>query len=233
MKYDLLSVDRDAKTKKGTARGYLTGVLYLSPAKEADGVHDMCGGRSPECTLACLYKSGFAEVYPAVIEARIERTLDYIAGFEGFVQRLARDAEKLIVEAESRGLKPAMRPNGTSDQPKLARAIAARFPRLQVYDYTKLDRPWERAAHNYHLTYSFSGENLAKCFRALDRGINVAVVFHEGKLPRKWHGVRVINGDKDDLRFLDPSGVIVGLRPKGQRIQQLEPGGFVQIGRAA
>lgn len=43
---------------------------------------------------------------------------------------------------------------------------------------------------------------------------NVAVVFKD-KLPSKWMSRRVIDGDKHDLRFLDPKGVIVGLVAKG------------------
>ena len=113
-KYDLLSVDRDAKTKKGKAYGWLTAILFLSPAKEADGIHEMCGGRSDECTLACLNHSGMSEVYPSIIEARVQKTLDYIADFSGFCDRLERDTEKLLIEAESRSLKPAERLNGTS-----------------------------------------------------------------------------------------------------------------------
>jgi hypothetical protein len=33
-------------------------------------------------------------------------------------------------------------------------------------------------------------------------------------LPSTYKGYTVIDGDKDDLRFLDPKGVIVGLRYK-------------------
>ena len=37
----------------------------------------------------------------------------------------------------------------------------------------------------------------------LDTGVNMAVVFRD-KLPATFRGLRVIDGDKDDLRFLDP-----------------------------
>ena len=37
-----------------------------------------------------------------------------------------------------------------------------------------------------------------------------------GELPKTWQGKPVINGDESDLRFLDPKGVIVGLKAKGQ-----------------
>jgi hypothetical protein len=35
-------------------------------------------------------------------------------------------------------------------------------------------------------------------------------------LPATWNGITVIDGDISDLRFLDPRGVIVGLRGKGE-----------------
>jgi hypothetical protein len=229
MHYDLLSVDRDAKTKKGKRWGFLTAVLYMSPALEADGIHDMCGGRSKECTKTCLHISGNSEIYPHILEARRRKTLDYLENFDAFVQRLSWDTDKLIRDAENRGLKPCERPNGTTDQPKLARAMAKRFPFMPFYDYSKLDRAWERTMENYHITFSFSGENYRECDRAMDHGLNVAVVFRGG-LPKTWRGVPVIDGDKSDLRFKDPAGVVVGLKEKGRRIRQLPVGGFVQIG---
>lgn len=50
---------------------------------------------------------------------------------------------------------------------------------------------------------------------AIEHGNNVAVVFR-GPLPKTWANRRVIDGDRDDLRFLDPMGVIVGLKAKGR-----------------
>jgi hypothetical protein len=44
---------------------------------------------------------------------------------------------------------------------------------------------------------------------------NLAVVFR-GTMPEKFLGRKVINGDKDDLRFLDPKNVVVGLKAKGK-----------------
>jgi hypothetical protein len=48
----------------------------------------------------------------------------------------------------------------------------------------------------------------------MEKGANVAVVFKD-KLPRTWMDRRVIDGDKHDLRFKDPRGVVVGLVAKG------------------
>ena len=36
------------------------------------------------------------------------------------------------------------------------------------------------------------------------------------ELPNEFLNLKVIDGDKDDLRFLDPASVIVGLKAKGK-----------------
>tara|TARA_R100000654_G_scaffold47993_2_gene74179 strand:+ start:2986 stop:3174 length:189 start_codon:yes stop_codon:yes gene_type:complete len=35
-------------------------------------------------------------------------------------------------------------------------------------------------------------------------------------MPKKFRGLDCIDGDKDDLRFLDPKGVVVWLSAKGK-----------------
>jgi hypothetical protein len=116
------------------------------------------------------------------------------------------------------GMKPAIRLNGTSDLPWLAMELAAAFPEVEFYDYTKHPKPWLRTLPNYHLTFSHSGHNMQDCSEALEHGINVAVVFTTRRgeaLPETWNGFPVIDGDLHDCRFLDPKGVVVGLRAKG------------------
>jgi hypothetical protein len=227
----LLSVESDAKTSKGTALGYLTGILYLAPATEADGIHNLCPMASEECRTACLYSAGMAAVFASIKRARVAKTLQFLNEPEAFKAALVADIQKLIRTAKKRGLKPAVRINGTSDLPKLALELVAQFPEVQFYDYTKIPQPWKRAAANYHVTFSHSGENLADCLEALQHGINVAVVF-AGALPETWNGYRVVNGDESDLRFLDAQGVIVGLKTKGEA-KAMTAGGFIQIGVAA
>ena len=46
------------------------------------------------------------------------------------------------------------------------------------------------------------------------------------KLPKKWLGRRVIDGDVSDLRHLDPKKVVVGLIAKGKAKKDFN--GFVQ-----
>jgi hypothetical protein len=155
----------------------------------------------------------------------------YITARKEFIAALKRDVAKLAKTAREMRMKPAVRLNGTSDQPKLARELATAFPDAQFYDYTKIPKPWMRVMPNYHLTFSFSGTNMAECMKALDHGVNVAVVF-AGELPATWQGYRVVDGDQSDLRFLDAKGVIVGLSTKGDA-KKLTAGGFVQIGKVA
>jgi hypothetical protein len=183
---------------------------------------------SEECKRACLYGAGMAGVFPSIKQARVAKTLQYLNDRAGFVEALRADIAKLIVMAEKRGMKPAVRINGTSDLPQLALQMALAFPQVEFYDYTRIPMPWRRALPNDHLTFSYSGANLADCLEALANGVNVAVVFSTARFPETWSGFRVINGDESDLRFLDPAGVVVGLKAKGSA-KNLPAGGFVQL----
>lgn len=121
--------------------------------------------------------------------------------------------------------------------------IMARFPDVHFYDYTK--NPQRAAASlregwptNYRFVLSRSESNLDACLAHLRSGGNVAMVFAtkpKQPLYPYWVGpldpvesrmrVPIIDGDKDDLRFLDPSPCIVGLRAKGKARQ--DTSGFV------
>ena len=58
MKYKLLSVDADAKTSKGFALGWLTGILYFQPS-DLIGVAgvNLCTNAGA-CRAACLVSAG-------------------------------------------------------------------------------------------------------------------------------------------------------------------------------
>ena len=98
------------------------------------------------------------------------------------------------------------------------------FPDVQFYDYTKI--PTRKVSHipNYHLTWSYSeaNEKYATWFDKLT--YNIAVVFN-GDMPLIFKGMKVVNGDETDIRFLDESNVVVGLKAKGKAKQ--DKGGFV------
>ena len=94
-------------------------------------------------------------------------------------------------------------------------------PDVQFYDYTKVFNYLDHGVKNYYVVYSHSGENHLECSRALRCGVNVAYVFRH-KLPKKFKGRKVIDGDKHDLRFKERQcGAIIGLRAKGLAKKQV------------
>jgi hypothetical protein len=212
----LLSVSADAKTIKGEKKGYLTGILYLAPASTSG--HNVCVMATEGCKAGCLSKAGRAAIFPAIEQARIRKTNELFADRAAFITQLRKDIGALIRKADRESLIPCVRVNGTSDLPWLAMLMAAEFPDVQFYDYTKLPKAHTRVRANYHLTFSHSETNEPSCIVELQNGLNVAVVFavKKGKpLPTSWNGFEVIDGDESDLRFLDEAGKVVGLRAKG------------------
>jgi hypothetical protein len=223
----LLGVNSDAKTTKGTKYGYLTGILYLAPAKQSG--FEVCPSRSVGCTEACLYTSGHGS-FQNVKDARIRKTQWLFNDRPGFLQALRADVKALVKKAEKQGLVPCVRLNGTSDigWEGVANDLMAEFSNVQWYDYTKIQARMMRYLEgkmpsNYHLTFSKSENNWDKCLEVLKHGGNVAAVFN--KLPETFMGYAVIDGDKSDLRFLDPFNVIVGLKAKG--MARKDKSGFV------
>jgi hypothetical protein len=104
---------------------------------------------------------------------------------------------------------------------------------MNVYDYTKQPiSEWKWRQANYSRTFSYSGGNLDSCIAALEQGENVSVVFSTHKsesLPKSIWDYEVIDGDKDDLRFLDKKKVVVGLRAKGRLRKQIGTNPFIVV----
>lgn len=80
---------------------------------------------------------------------------------------------------------------------------------------------------NYYLTFSYSGENWKDCERFLKLGGTITMVFSFDNFPKMYQGYKVVSGEKNDLRFLDPRGVIVGLKAKGLAKKESIAGNFV------
>jgi hypothetical protein len=105
-----------------------------------------------------------------------------------------------------------------------AKNIFELFPDVQFYDYTKIPTRKVSEHKNYHLTWSYSEANM-KYANWFDKiAYNIAVVFN-GDMPIYFKGREVVNGDETDLRFLDKSNVIVGLKAKGKA--KKDTSGFV------
>ena len=219
----LLAIGGDAKTKKGQKEGYLTAILYLVPYGQL-GTKNLCSHASKGCGKSCLFESGMG-VFSNVQNARLKKTLFFQDDEQGFIETIKEDIEKAIKWTESKGFNLAVRLNGTSDVAWERFDLMQTFPRLQWYDYTKQPFRLNRnLPENYHLTFSQSEENQDQAKRLAKQGENVAVVFRH-KLPSKYYGRQVIDGDKNDLRFLDPKKSIVGLLAKGSA--KKDQSGFV------
>ena len=240
----LFTVDNDPKTSKGRKLGYVTAILYMLPAK-LSGIIDLCKYASLGCAMACLNSAGRG-AFNSTQNARKNKTIWYVKFKGLFWKRAIKELQNLDNRITKLGLKVAVRFNGTSDQPiERIRikdtnsdydglTILESFPHIQFYDYTKYPyatRPNETLPENYHLTYSRSEDTTQSEMELnLSNGRNVAVVMDVCKLgyakschskcecpfPKTWHGYDVINGDLSDLRFLDPTGVIVALHAKGK-----------------
>ena len=216
-KFNLLSVNQDAKTIKGLGQGFLTGILYLAPANESG--FQVCPKSSAGCRESCLYSAGRG-AFSNVKNARIKRTTKFFKDRENFLKDLIMDVEILNIQAKRLGLTPCVRLNGTSDidwetiKTEGGLSIIERFKDIQFYDYTKFKNR-KPNFENYHLTYSRSEVDSDQDIKEVVKtGLNVAVVFNS--IPAEWLGYRVISGDTSDLRFKDPRGVIIGLKAKGK-----------------
>jgi len=239
-----LLTEDSTKTVKGIDYGYLSQVLYFA-ASDLSGM-ELCAGKSEACALACLNASGQLGMFSG-IKATMARTLLFrfrpLIFWTGISEEIARGARK----ARKKGMGHSVRLNGTSDVPfearkngKALKELMRLFSETRFYDYTKLAGrclPEYIARHglkDYHLTFSFSGENWRACEMLLSRNVSVAVCFDLKKrenLPDTYKGYRVIDGDVHDLRFLDEKGVIVGLRyklPKRKNAKNIEGKGTIQ-----
>jgi hypothetical protein len=187
-----------------------------------------------------------------VRESRARKARYFMADRTGYMREMFMHTARAVRTARKAGLKLAVRPNGSSDiayeglkitvdkafARELSRISGSRitagehtlfsaFPRVQFLDYTK---NWARFSRplpaNYNLTFSLAENNLSRALPLLAAGQNVAVIF-AGVRPTEFHGFKVIDGDKHDLRFLDPRASVVGLTPKGMAAKR-DLSGMVQ-----
>lgn len=218
-----LLTTNNAKIIKGETEGFKSYILHLAPASLSG--FNTCPKASLGCQSACLNTAGRGGMFKqgettnVIQKARIRKTKQFFLDRELFMLELYCDIKNAIKQSEKQGLTPVIRLNGTSDIiwekiPLLGfKNIFEAFPNVQFYDYTKILKR-DYSIPNYHLTFSKSESNDKEVQKAIDNGINVAIVFNQ--LPSHYYGVKVIDGDKNDLRFLDKTGVIVGLKAKGK-----------------
>lgn len=221
------------KILKGLKSGFNTYILHLAPAKLSG--YNTCPKATSGCEAACLNTAGRGGMFKkgestnVIQQARIRKTKMFFENRLEFMQLLVKDIELAIKQSEKKGLVPVFRLNGTSDiswekyeivrNGVLYRNIFAAFPDQTFYDYTKVLGRKVKNIPNYSLTFSKADGNDVDVNKAINEGLNVAVVFGVKKtdpLPESFLGLPVFNGDDSDLRFLDPKGVVVGLYAKGK-----------------
>jgi hypothetical protein len=216
-----------ANHKQEKGQGYHSVGLILTPRATAHAGRNLCPFATPGCARSC-----FAEfdrlAWPKVKRAAVARTHLLARDPELFLAILRADLAREL--AHTGGLPLVARLNVVSDVAweQICPQLFADFPTTQFMDYTKdisrlldPDRPG-----NYHLTFSRSEANEADCHRALAAGRNVTVVFRKPPFPAALWGYPVIDGDRNDLRFLDPTPCIVALRAKGAGARR-DTSGFV------
>ena len=218
---------KQAKMDKSTGLGYAPAIMHLQPHKFMG--KNLCPGASDGCASTCLTSAGMM-VFKNAVNARHERTRLVWENREAFMDQLTTEIQAHRAKALKNGLKPCVRLNGTSDiqWEKLTPGLFTRFSDVVFYDYTKIAKRFAGdLPANYSLTFSRAEHNAAEAEAVLKSGGNVAVVFAD-VVPGKYLGRPVVDGDAHDLRFLDPRGVVVGLKAKGKARRDMS--GFVVRG---
>lgn len=215
----LLNIDNNAKTVKGNSYGWKTAILYMLP-----GASDICPFASPGCRAACLNTAGKG-IFAHVQRARARKTKWFRDNRKEFEKQLYCE---LRIFAVSTPLKVCARLNGTSDIDFKKVRKELKDTSIVFYDYTKsflrcIIKKFTEP--DYDLTYSFKEtDGVWKLWLARLLHIRTAVVFFS--VPKSYKGIKVINGDESDLRFLESNKVIVGLKAKG--LAKRDSSGFVK-----
>lgn len=223
-----------AKSEKFNGGQYSIMILHLAPAKISG--YNMCPKASAGCKAICLNQAGQGGcnkehklVNNTCHIARAGRATLLKTNKALFFKKLKSEINDFLIKCEIKGSSPCMRLNGTSDlnwskikDPETGKNLMDLYPQIQFYDYTKDITQLKNAGKNYYFTFSRSESNALDVSKALDMGVNVAVVFDKKMgLPDTYMGYPVFDADQTDLRFLDAelSGhkkpIIIGLVEKG------------------
>ena len=252
----LLNIDANAKTVKGQKQGYMTAILYLAPAKlsgyevcpqRSAGCTKACLNTAGRGNMSGVQAARIAKTQ-WYFEDRYGFMVQLVKELSAFVRKAKRDGFIPVVRLNGTSdiswervtVEGAVGGGGTYG------SIMSRFPDVQFYDYTKVTKRALASARgdmpaNYVLTFSLTEANDTDALAVLQAGGNVAVVFKGPALPRgaiysapegglvgrdSDYTVPVVDGDLNDLRFLDRTGVVVGLKAKGKA--RYDTSGFVR-----
>jgi hypothetical protein len=219
----LVDGDGNSKMRKNGKDHFIKSYgLNLAP-HNFSGVMNTCENATPQCIAACLDDSGMRSVFESIHVGKVAKTILLAKHQSWFIDQLKRELATLVKNQID---DIAIRLNIFSDIAWEEFEFMQDYPSIQFYDYTKNSKRIGDLLPNYFTTFSRSGSNERKCLYHLSKGKNVAVVFANAtgkgmrtiELPTTYKGFQVVDGDKTDLRYLDPKGVVVGLRLKTHSI---------------
>jgi hypothetical protein len=206
-------------------KGYTQRVVHLLPARKSieyakqfnvdtRGWHNLCRGSTRGCRAVCLTYSGRM---PMSHRPQFVRSWLWQSHRDLFVDRLAHEIAQFVRRCDDQ---PVIRLYGTHDgavEVDIPDVVSA-FPDVIFNDYTKLPIATGWVRDNVYRCKSATEDTTYDDFMDYAvRELNHAVPFdlkRNDPLPEFYYGIPVVDGDIDDLRFLDPHGVIVGLRYK-------------------
>ena len=232
-------LNSNPKLEKSNKYEVLTKGLALAPSFISG--FNTCNFASLGCGLGCLNFSGHGQEHMLhngkhnVLIARIIRTILYYEYREQFLKQLHKEIKTFSNYVHNQNIKNntqlicGIRLNVLSDilWEKIDITLFNDNPNITFYDYTK--NPSRNVSHipNYSLTFSRNEMNDLYCEQAFNNNMNVAIVFDIKKgytIPKTFRNKNVLDGDLHDARFLDNNNHYVGLRKKGNKIDNT---GFV------
>ena len=232
-------LNSNPKLEKSNKYEVLTKGLALAPSFISG--FNTCNFASLGCGLGCLNFSGHGQEHMLcngkhnVLIARIVRTILYYEYREQFLKQLHKEIKTFFNYVNNKNIKDntqlicGIRLNVLSDilWEKIDITLFNDNPNITFYDYTK--NPNRNVSHipNYSLTFSRNEMNDLYCEQAFNNNMNVAIVFDIKKgytIPKTFRNKNVLDGDLHDARFLDNNNHYVGLRKKGNKIDNT---GFV------
>tara|TARA_Y100001972_G_scaffold30300_1_gene37324 strand:+ start:674 stop:1540 length:867 start_codon:yes stop_codon:yes gene_type:complete len=246
-------LSENPKTKKSSIKTF---ILHLSPSNSS-GVINVCKSAF-NCKKLCLHRSGNPKFLNSKIKSRINKTIAFDYSQNDFMNLLIlsiirnyRKNNSLKTAIRLNGTSDVSFENIQIYIPvSLSDFIYNRFSininsgyycnifevfkhekNIIFYDYTKEKREWKNLLNefNYHLTFSFDGENnkvnINRCYEAMQEEVNIASCINMKKselLPSKFFSkifnkeFDVIDGDNErgDMRFLDPKNKLILLKFK-------------------
>ena len=207
-------LNRNQKLEKGS--GIPNYGLELTPSKFAQTIFNMCGNEG-QCLFTCLVFSGLDNMMKSksmilsnTLKKRIRRTFLLLIDPDFALAKLKQEIQVLSDTYQT----VAIRMNVFSDLKWHDVIAPTTWNNVLWYDYTKKDSFLGKSTKK-SFTYSASEKDKdGDLVALLNRGYNVAMVFHANKLPSTWNGFEVIDGDEHDRRYEDKKGVVVGLVQK-------------------